>query len=113
MPDNRNNDEIGACWLKESKANTKYFSGQIDLSKVDLDKLIAIAREGGKLKFVIFRNHNKRSPKAPDYVIIGREIARGGSGAEARPVVGDDQRDPGPPPEEPGSADGTGGSYSF
>lgn len=52
----RETNEIGALWLKQSKKGTKYLSGTVNGQAI-----------------VIFRNQNKRSEKAPDYRILKSE----------------------------------------
>ena len=48
--------ELGALWLKESKAGMKFYSGHIDGSKV-----------------IIFSNKNKANDRAPDLVVYKSE----------------------------------------
>lgn len=51
---------IGSLWLKESKDNTKYFSGVLK----DLR---------GDIPVVIFKNGKKESEKQPDYLMYRSE----------------------------------------
>lgn len=52
MPNERNPDEIGALWLRESKGR-KYLSGKINGEPV-----------------VVFKNENKTNEKATDYRVL-------------------------------------------
>jgi uncharacterized protein (DUF736 family) len=53
----KSNNNIGACWLKESKNGNKYMNGCIELN-------------GKKTYFVIFKNKKKTEDKHPDYIIL-------------------------------------------
>ena len=53
----RNNNEIGALWLKKSKDGKTFFSGVVEI-------------EGVEQKIVIFKNSYKQTDKQPDYRIL-------------------------------------------
>ena len=55
--ENKENRNIGALWIKESKKGKKFLSGVIEL-------------DGKKSNIVIFRNENKSSDRSPDYSIL-------------------------------------------
>lgn len=54
------NKNIGALWLKTSKAGKKYLQGTIDTEK-------------GKIKIILFKNNTKKEDKHPDYFIFRSE----------------------------------------
>ena len=66
---------IGAAWIKETKAGEKYFSCVINIPLL------------GKLNFAIFRNKEKKSETAPDYQIVwnDREGGKGENHFSAEP----------------------------
>jgi len=53
----RNNNEIGALWLKKSKDGKSFFSGVVEI-------------EGVEQKIVIFKNSYKQTERQPDYRIL-------------------------------------------
>ena len=58
MADKKFSKQIGAFWLRESKAGEKYFSGVIDLGVY------------GEQKVAVFKNKNKEKENHPDYRMI-------------------------------------------
>lgn len=55
MQENKSKD-IGALWLNDSKAGTKYMAGNIEIN-------------GEKIKIVVFKNTYKKRDVEPDYKI--------------------------------------------
>ena len=66
-------EEVCGLWIQESKAGKKYFRGKTEDGTV----------------YLIFRNENKKSDKAPDYRLM-REVPAGAAAPAAKPAAKQD-----------------------
>lgn len=74
----------GAYWLRESKkTGQKYFSGNIDLSKIDVEATDTV-------ELMVFRNTKKESDKHPDYIISAKAPPREEGKSKPSAKVDDD-----------------------
>lgn len=73
MPE-KNDNEVGALWLKESKQGTKYMSGKLEI--------------GGETVYVaVFKNNYKKKDTHPDYRILRSEQQGGGQQSKQEQAV--------------------------
>lgn len=71
MSNENQRKDIGALWLKQSKAGVKFYSGMINV-------------DGKAINIVCFKNQNKKENKHPDFRILLSEPYSGGSGGETK-----------------------------
>jgi len=82
--ENKNDNEVGALWTRETKNGTEYFAGVVRVN-------------GAEQKVVVFKNNYKKTEKQPDYNILAKSEGGQSSGSAheqkvqaAEDVFGDD-----------------------